>query len=237
MGVEQIFITSGAIAGIDYCFKIFTKPNIKLGLLKPDWPGFKHYADFYRTQQYYLDNFEFPFVINAEEISNFVQEKELDMMVFANPVPVQGHHILSLDIEVLIKKNPQTLFVVDEADVVGHSFQAAYLTSQYKNVIFLGSFSKFYGLSGLRAGYVVVPKKYSKAFENTINVIEVSSLAVLAGNIVLDDKEYQNNTHKNVTLSSKYYRKLVKGQLIIFQEPNSALELIYFQKQKIQQRS
>lgn len=209
--VDQVFITSGAIAGIDYCFRIFTKEGTKTGLLKPEWPGFEHYADFNRNEKYYLESLKFPFTIGAEEISRFAQDKNLDFMIFANPVPVQGHLIEKEEIEYILKENPRTLFVIDEADTVNPQKQSASLAAKYSNAIFLGSLSKFYGLSGLRIGYLISPKEHISHFKNTINVIEVSSPAILAGNIVLDDKIYQKQTQDNVALSVKTLQEACEG--------------------------
>lgn len=69
---DQVFITAGAIAGIDYCFRIFTRQETITGLLRPDWPGFEHYVDFHRNKKRWLDNFDFPFVFNPDQINNFV---------------------------------------------------------------------------------------------------------------------------------------------------------------------
>lgn len=209
--VEQVFITSGALAGIDYCFRIFTQKGTKTGLMKPDWSGFDHYANFNENEKFYLENFEYPFIIDADKISEFVKEKNIDFMIIANPVPVQGNLIKKDDVEKLLKENPETLFIIDEADTVTPGTQAAHLASKYDNVIFLGSLSKFYGLSGLRIGYLICPKEFAIHFKNTINVIEVSSLAILAGNVVLDDKKYQEKTQQNVLESIKILEDACKG--------------------------
>lgn len=201
--VEQVLITSGAIAGIDYSHQIFTKKGTKTGLMRPDWPGFEHYVNFYENEKLFLDNFNFPFRITAQQISDFVQNNEIDFFVFANPVPVQGNLIEKDDIEKLLKDNPSTLFLIDEADTVSPEKQAASLSTKYENVIFLGSMSKFYGLSGLRIGYLITSLTYAEHFKKTINPVEVGSLAILASNIVLDDNEFQEKTRQNVKESIK----------------------------------
>lgn len=116
-------------------------------------------------------------------------------------MPVNGHLIEMEGIECILHKNPATLFVIDEADTVSPDKQAACLTNRFDNVVFLGSLSKFYGLSGMRIGYLITPKVHAVHFRNTINVIEVGGLAILAGNIVMDDQEFQRRTQKNVRQS------------------------------------
>lgn len=211
VAIEQVHITAGAIAGIDYTCRIFTKAGTRTGIRKPDWPGFDHYADFNENTKFYLENFDYPFEMGADKISQFVKEKKIDFMIIANPVPVQGHLIPNEDIEKMLADNPETLFLIDEADTVTPETQAAHLAAKYDNAIFLGSLSKFYGLSGLRIGYLITPLAYTDHFKNTIDVIEVSSLAILAGNIVIDDERYQKKTQENVLESIKILQDACKG--------------------------
>ena len=158
-----------------------------------------------------------------------MKKENLDFMIFANPIPVNGHLIEKGGIEKILQENPETLFVIDEADTVSPSRQAAHLTNRYNNAVFLGSLSKFYGLSGLRIGYLVSPKIYTKHFKNTINVLEVSSLAILAGNIVLGDEKYQQQTQKNVAQSLRLLEDAcVKTAYKISATPHCFACYIYF---------
>ncbi len=211
ISVEQVLLTSGAIAGIDYTFKVFSRPGMKTGIRKPDWPGFRHYADFYRSEVALLENTSFPFEIGGSVIADFIQHEGVDLMILANPVPVQGHLMYKAEVAELLRSNPQTLFLVDEADTVSPHEQAACLAKDFDNAIFLGSLSKFYGLSGLRLGYMVVPMVHAVHFRNTINVIEVASLAILAGNVVMDDVGYQQATQDRVAESIEILKEACEG--------------------------
>lgn len=211
VSIDQVFITAGAITGIDYCFKIFGKPGTRLGLLKPDWPGFLHFAEFYKSEIKYLENLQYPFIIDCNDISNFSSNYDIDIMLFANPVPVNGYLIEKSEIEKILMKNTGTLFIIDEADTLSPDKQSCSLTNDHDNVIFLGSLSKFYGLSGLRIGYLIAPKIHASHFNKTINPIEVSSLAILAGNLILDDLKYQEWTQDNVKESIHLLREACKG--------------------------
>ncbi|MAG61837.1 hypothetical protein CMI43_03415 [Candidatus Pacearchaeota archaeon] len=204
---EQVFITSGAISGIENCMKIFTKEGTNTGLLKPDWSGFVHFAEFHKNKINTLKKENFPFIIDEKDINEFVKEKKIEFMMFANPVPINGHLMEKDKIDWLLNKNPETLFIIDEADTITPNTQGASLATKHENVIFLGSLSKFFGLSGLRIGFLITPKKFSEHFRKTINCLEVSSLAILAGNIILDDFKYQKWTQDNVKESINILRE------------------------------
>jgi len=201
VSLEQVFLTSGAIAGIDYTMQVFVRPGTRTGLRVPDWPGFRHYVEKHRTRVSVLENVTFPFEMGAEAITQFVRDERIELMVLANPVPVQGHLMQRDEVSTLLRQCTETLFLVDEADTTSPEHQAAGLAKEFDNVIFLGSLSKFYGLSGLRLGYLITPLVYAEHFRNTINVIEVSSLAILAGNVVMDDETYQLATQARVRQS------------------------------------
>jgi histidinol-phosphate/aromatic aminotransferase/cobyric acid decarboxylase-like protein len=204
---DQVFITSGAIGGIDYFFKIFSNSKTKTGLLKPDWPGFEYFCDFYKNKKVFLENLEFPFLFNTEVINSFIKTNDLDCMIFANPIPIQGQYLSIDDIESILSKHPQTIFLIDEADTINEKRQCAELTTKFDNCIFLGSLSKYYGLSGLRIGYLIAPKILIECFAKTISPAEVSSISILAGNIAMEDEVYLKQTQTNTLESIKLLEK------------------------------
>jgi histidinol-phosphate/aromatic aminotransferase/cobyric acid decarboxylase-like protein len=175
--VSQVFITSGALSGIEYCFKIFSKYNLNVGIIKPDWPGFEYFADFYRTNKFILEATEPPFGFDLERINNFVNSNNLEMMIFANPTPINGNYLDSDFLTKMLNGSKETLFIIDEADTINPEKQSAHLVNSNDNVIFLGSLSKFYGLSGLRIGYLVCPISLVEAFQKTVSVAEVTIIS------------------------------------------------------------
>ncbi len=195
---EQIFLTAGALAGIDYSFKIFVDSDTNVALLRPDFPGFIHYANRERANVNWLESPKFPFQFSVADIADFVKQKEIGFTIMSNPSAVTGTMKEPKEIEELVKVNPDTFHIIDEADTIIPDKSAAYLVNGNGNVAFLGSFSKFYGLSGLRVGYVVSPKSMAEHFDRTISPIEVNSIGLLAAREVLCDKEYQAETQTRI---------------------------------------
>jgi histidinol-phosphate/aromatic aminotransferase/cobyric acid decarboxylase-like protein len=60
------------------------------------------------------------------------------------------------------------------------------------------SFSKFYGLSGLRIGYLVTPAAYADHFARTVNPAELTSIAIVAARESFKDTDYQQETQRTV---------------------------------------
>lgn len=195
---EQIYVTSGALAGIRHCFDLFVEPRTNVGLCRPDFTGFVHYAQRRKANISWLGKTTYPFTFETEEISDFIRQSGIDFFITSNPSAVTGTQKDKHEIEFFLESNPNTLFVIDEADSIYPNLSAAELSQRYDNVIFLGSFSKFYGLSGLRVGYLITPKDFSEHFDKTIDPIELTSIGILAATNVLNDIDYQRATQERV---------------------------------------
>ncbi len=79
------------------------------------------------------------------------------------------------------------------------------LVKKYKNLICVKSFSKDYGLAGLRLGFILADEDYIKEFRKIISPYSVNSLAVLAGIKSLDDNNAYFDYVKNEVKKSKAY--------------------------------
>jgi histidinol-phosphate aminotransferase len=195
---EQVFLTSGAIGGIRYSFEVFTRPGSHVGLMRPEWPGFLFYAQRNRTRVSYLEQLTFPFHFHTRDLIDFVRREEIEFVILSNPSAVTGYLWDPDEVSELLDSCPQTLFVIDEADAIYPHLSAAHLVKEHANGVFLMSFSKFYGLSGLRIGYLVTPARYARHFEETINPAELTSLSILAAREVFRDTHYQQETQRTV---------------------------------------
>lgn len=195
---EQVFLTSGAIGGIRYSFEVFTRPGTHVGLMRPEWPGFRFYAERNRTRISYLDRLAFPFRFRPEDLIDFVRREAVEFVILSNPSAVTGVLWEADEIGELLAACPDTLFVIDEADAIYPELSSARLVERHDNGVFLMSFSKFYGLSGLRIGYLVAPAAHAEHFERTINPAELTSLSIVAAREAFRDATYQQETQRTV---------------------------------------
>ncbi len=195
---RQVQLTSGALGAITYVFSVFTRAGTRVGILRPDWPGFRFFAEQRRTDVVYLDRPQFPFTHTLDDIAAFVHAERVEFLILSNPSAVTGRLWESHEIAALARCCPDTLFVVDEADAIYPHLSAAHLTVHQDNVVFIGSFSKFYGLSGLRIGYLVSPGAHAGHFAATINPAELTAPAIIAARAALDDFDYQAQTQATV---------------------------------------
>lgn len=93
-------------------------------------------------------------------------------------------------LEALLTGAPHCTFVLDEAyaEYTGHTF--APWVARHPNLVVLKTFSKAYGLAGLRVGYLVAHQKVAAAAGALQIPWAVDTLALVAAEAALDDQAY-----------------------------------------------
>ena len=82
-------------------------------------------------------------------------------------------------------------------------------------MLILRTFSKAYGLAGLRLGYCIAPAELAAYLERTRQPFNVNLLAQIAGLAALDDRDFLKRT-RSLTLAGKnfLYQGLLKLGLV-----------------------
>ncbi len=116
-------------------------------------------------------------------------------MFVCNPNNPTGTILLHDEMQELLERTPpETLVVLDEAyaefaedpafpDAIG-------LLRQHPNLMILRTFSKIYGLAGLRVGYAIAAPELTASLNQVREPFPVNRLAQAAAEAVLDDDEY-----------------------------------------------
>jgi histidinol-phosphate aminotransferase len=95
--------------------------------------------------------------------------------------------------------------------------EAAQFYKNYSNVIVLKTFSKVYGLAGLRLGAMLAPEYVLEYYNRVRNPFNVNELAQVAGIAALSDTEYIQSSQKVVWDGLDYfYTELTRLNLPFF---------------------
>lgn len=143
------------------------------------------------------------------------------LVVLGSPNNPTGSHITRGDAERVLKALPErALLVIDEAyaeyaaawpeidHVDGLAFQ-----KQDKRVIVLRTFSKIYGLAGLRVGYAVANPAVVDLINRVGRTFHVSSLAMVGAQAALADDEHVAISAKHARASIEQMRREVKANV------------------------
>jgi histidinol-phosphate aminotransferase len=136
-------------------------------------------------------------------------DKKTKIVFIANPNNPTGTYVSKLEVEKFIRDIPKDILVVlDEAyDTfidVNDFPDSLNLVRRKTNVIVLKTFSKAYGLAGLRVGYAVARPEFTSFMEIARQPFNVNSLAQAAAIAALDDKDFLRKTRKTVLEGKKY---------------------------------
>lgn len=156
--------------------------------------------------------------------------KNTKMVIITNPGNPTGQLVTADEMKKLVASVPPTVIVVfDEAyihfakDESVHG-GAAPLVKQYPNVIVTRTFSKIYGMAGMRVGYgVAQPSVIQKLNQNKGGAVSV--LSSYAASAAVDDLDYQRRSREAVIAGKEYFYKELKAMGLEF-VPNSESSFI-----------
>ena len=141
-------------------------------------------------------------------------DKKTKLVFIANPNNPTGTYVTKNEVARFINALPETVVVVfDEAydafiDVDDYPDSLNYLKSK-KKVIILRTFSKAYGLAGLRLGYAIAAPQLVTYLERTRQPFNVNLLAQVAGLAALEDKTFLTKTRRLILEGKDFiYREL-----------------------------
>ncbi|MFC4246579.1 histidinol-phosphate transaminase [Natribaculum luteum] len=206
---EQVWLANGGDGAIDYLHRATLEPGDDV--LVPS-PGFAYYgmsARFHHggVREYALskaDDFEQP----AETV---LESYDGERVVWiTSPHNPSGSTMPLAELDRLAEgTDEETLVVVDEAygEFADRESAVALIEGRAgfdarDDVAVLRTFSKAYGLAGVRLGYAVVPDGWADAYARVNTPFAASELACRAGLAALEDDEHVERTVET-TLESR----------------------------------
>lgn len=117
------------------------------------------------------------------------------MVFIANPNNPTGTFLTAEDLHAFVAKVPEHVIVVlDEAynEYVPEKLRADSVgwLAEFPNLVVSRTFSKAYGLAGLRAGYAVSSEEIADLLNRIRQPFNMNSLSLAAATAVLDDQDY-----------------------------------------------
>jgi len=199
---DQVFVGNGSDEVLAHIFNALFQHD--LPLLFPDI-SYSFYPVYCKLYQ--LDCQTIPlteqFTINLDEYSVANAGKNAGIII-PNPNAPTGC-LLSLDeIETLLKKNTQSVVVVDEAYIDFGGETAISLVNDYPNLLVTQTLSKSRSLAGMRIGFAMGHHNLIEALtrvKDSFNSYPMSSLAISAGVAAFNDQHYFEQTCQKIIAS------------------------------------
>ena len=138
------------------------------------------------------------------------------IIFIANPNNPTGTYVTAAEVEAFLAEVPKDVIVcmdeayVDFVEAPDFPHMLNYL-AKHENVIVFRTFSKAYGLAGVRIGYAVGSKEMISYLHKIRQPFNVNSIAQAGATAALDDRFFLWRTKHLVSVGRKYlYRRLTK---------------------------
>lgn len=205
---ENIMLANGSESILSYILKAFTRYGDELITSNGTFIGVYVLAKIYDldcrrvplTKEYSFD---------LEAIFKQISDKT-KVIYLANPNNPTGTMISESELNRFIQKVPKDILIILDEAYAEFAIAAdpCYPISQKvraDNVIVLRTFSKAYGLAGMRIGYCIANDKITETLMKIKLPFEPSVLAQKAGIAAIDDTDFLNQTIENNNKGLRYF--------------------------------
>jgi len=197
--MENIIVGSGSVELIELIFKAYVNPGDEIIMSEPSFIMYKITCQIFGGKRIAvpLKNYSHDIETILKAITN-----KTKIIIVDNPINPTGTIIEKNAFDYFIRKIPDNvLLVVDEAykeyiDNKDYPDTINYLHG-HPNLILLHTFSKIYGLAGLRVGYGFSSKEIISALMKVRLPFNVNSIAQIAAKAALEDTEFVKKSLEN----------------------------------------
>ncbi|WP_290819209.1 histidinol-phosphate transaminase [Halovivax sp.] len=207
----QIWLANGGDGAIDYLSRALLDPAD--AVLVPA-PGFTYYG--MSARFHHGEVREYPLSKDedfAQDAGTVLEAYDGERIVYlTSPHNPSGSTIPLAEVErIATETDERTLVVVDEAYGEFAETDSAVALVEGRDgfgarddVAVLRTFSKAYGLAGVRLGYAVVPAEWADAYARVNTPFAASELACRAGAAALEDDEHVSRTVESARWAREY---------------------------------
>ena len=235
INANRIICGAGSDQIFDLTCKLFLKQNDEVIVSEFGFIMHRIYASLYGAK--ILLASEKNFTTSVDKILKLVTIKT-KIVFIANPNNPTGTYLKKKEMLNLRKKlRSDILLVVDDAYFEfmnkDNFISGLDLFKDSPNVLITRTFSKIYGLAGLRVGWGYSSKKIIDAMYQIKPPFNVNRAALTASIIAIKDDEWTNKAIEHNTVWAKKIFSILEEKKIITNKPSANFFLMNFEKTKV----
>ena len=224
---DRIFVGVGSDDVLALCFLTFFSSGSPVLFPEITYSFYPVWADLYGipykeiplTPEFGIDPYEYMPALTGVQNGG---------IIFPNPNAPTGT-LESIDkIERIVKANPDSVVIVDEAYIDFGGTSALPLTEKYDNLLIVQTFSKSRSLAGLRIGFAMGSEKligYLKDVKFSFNSYTMNLPSILLGKAAVEDREYFERTTGEIAKTRETFKKELDGMGFVF--PDSKANFVF----------
>lgn len=161
--VKNMFLGNGSDEAIDLLIRAFCRPEVDNILILPPTYGMYEVSASINDVAVRKVNLDADFQLNLDAISETI-DKNTKIIFICSPNNPTGNSIFREDVETIMS-NFNGLVVVDEA-YINYSRSKSFIQelTEYSNLVVLQTFSKAWGMAGLRLGMAFASEEIIEVF-------------------------------------------------------------------------
>lgn len=203
---EQVVCGAGETEIISLIIRAFAEPGGRILMPGPCFPIYHLFAEA-EGRIPVLAQSATDRASMALDVDGYIEHLTDDTRIvfITNPHSPSGTWLTEDEIRRIIEAAPQALVVLDEA-YVHYSDTPGYihLARDYEHVAVLRTFSKAFGLAGLRIGFGVAPRRVIDALLAVKATWNMGQLQIAGGMAALDDHEHVERTVATIVAGRAY---------------------------------
>jgi histidinol-phosphate aminotransferase len=188
LAAEQVALTNGVDEAIHVLFETFLEDGDELLLPVPTYTMYEVYSSATGARVVAVqaaDDLQFPFARLLEAIT-----PRTKIIAIANPNSPSGSVATRQQIVEIARRAPHAVLLVDEAYFHFFGETVVDLIDELPNLIVARTFSKAYGLAGLRVGLLAGTAEMMRWIKRVLSPYSVNSLALACLPPALEDETY-----------------------------------------------
>lgn len=247
LGVDEnkLYITNAITEGIRIVFETLVCPGDEVLIISPTYPMYNIYARIYQAKLREV-LFSDKLTVDFDKLVSSIN-KDTCLLLLPNPnLPIENYFTLA-QLRVLSGacKKYDTMLVIDEAYMYFGSESAISLIDEFDNIIILRTFSKAFGLAGIRLGYMVSTAENIAYLSKTRSLVESNGISMAVGEYLLEHPEIVKRYCKQVNEGGELLRgrlaqlgfkfsggEKTNGMLIFLESKQETEDVIEFLKRR-----
>lgn len=150
------------------------------------------------------------FYYDIEGMLRIYEEQEPKLVLISSPNNPTGNRLEIDQLKMILRKMKSAVVVVDEAYALFYNNDNSHLKdiiNEFPNVLIIRTFSKYYGLAGIRIGFVLMGNNHAALSMFSARYLGYNRLSERVAIAALDSKEYYDDMRKKMIADTEIYLK------------------------------
>jgi histidinol-phosphate aminotransferase len=206
VAAENILVFNGSDSALKDCIECLLDPGDCISVVEPEYSQINTYVQMAAAK---LDPIRLvnPFQLRLPDLIKSLSGKKI--LYISNPSNPTGRYIEKSEIQKILDTG--ICLLLDEAYVEFAKESCADLVETYRNLFIFRTFSKAFGLAGLRLGYVLSNQENIKILNKNRNSKEINAFAQIAVIEALHNTDIYYERISEITKTREKFVDFVNG--------------------------